>query len=296
MSSRKLALLGSIAFLSFSSPLMAEEFRAPPPPNALKSPVAETDMQALARKVAATEPAGHDEKHASAQDQKSHANWGYSAADGAAHWADISPDYEACKVGAKQSPINIAAFKQNPDLQKLKVAYQPAPLVVVNNGHTVQVNFPPGSKFMSGETMYDLAQLHFHTPSEHYMDGAPYPMEMHLVHKSEKGELAVVGIMMKLGAENPTIQKIWQSIPASAGQENAPKDITISATDILPMQGMYYTYEGSLTTPPCSEGVKWHVLQNPIEISEAQLRAFQGLFPVNARPVQPLNGRVVQGN
>lgn len=226
----------------------------------------------------------HDHKQAA---------WGYAGNVGAAHWGKLDESYHLCKSGKMQSPINIAEFMQE-DLPKLKIAYAESPLMVGNDGRTINVSYEPGSKFMSDEKVYDLAHIHFHTPSEHYIDGAPYPMEMHLVHTTPEGELAVLGVMMKVGAHNHTIQKIWENIPA-AGTVNKPEGLTLRAGELLPMKGTYYTYPGSLTVPPCSEGVKWHLLQQHIEISMEQLNAFQTFFPNNARPIQPMNGRVVKG-
>ena len=220
-------------------------------------------------------------------------DWGYTGSGAAHNWGDLDKQYKSCKKGMKQSPVNISKFMQK-EMEPLKAAYGQSPLMVVNNGHTVQVNYKEGSKLISGEKMYHLKQFHFHTPSEHYIDGTPYPMEVHFVHQADDGELAVVGVMMKIGKKNETIGQIWSHIPKS-GETNMPKDLKVSAADLLPRTGIYYKYDGSLTTPPCTEGVKWHVMQDPIEISQEQLTAFQALFPVNARPVQPLKGRVITG-
>ncbi|MFP4313219.1 MAG: carbonic anhydrase [Alphaproteobacteria bacterium] len=223
-----------------------------------------------------------------------HAEWNYGGENGPAHWGALDEAYKLCAEGTMQSPINIAEFMQE-DLPKLKIAYAPSPLMVVNNGHTIQVNYEPGSKFMSADKIYDLKQIHFHTPSEHYMDGAPYPMEMHLVHTTSEGDLAVIGVMMKVGMHNHALQKIWDHIPAGNAQV-APEGVNIKAAELLPQNGTYYTYSGSLTTPPCSEGVKWHVLQQPVEISRDQLVAFQAIYSMNARPIQQMQGRVVKGS
>jgi len=219
-------------------------------------------------------------------------DWGYTAAEGtAAAWEHVAKE---CAHGHEQSPINISQFMKG-DLPDLQLSYNPTPLHVVNNGHTIQANYGDGSGMTVGNDVYYLKQLHFHTPSEHYLDGAPYPMEVHFVHMSHDGELAVVGAMMKVGANNQTIDAIWQNIPAAGGEKHI-ESVEISAADLLPASLDYYAYEGSLTTPPCSEGVKWHVLKEPIELSAAQLTAFQQLFPVNARPIQALHGRVVEGD
>jgi carbonic anhydrase len=211
-------------------------------------------------------------------------HWGYTGHGAAQHWGSLKGDYHACSAGKAQSPINIARFLQEdkPDIQ-------------VNNGHTVQVNFAEGSSMSVDGTVYNLLQAHFHTPSEHYLDGAPYPMEVHFVHQTAEGVLGVVGVMMKVGESNPAIEGIWQNVP-TVGETKEVVGVELAASDLMPEALDYYKYEGSLTTPPCSEKVQWHVLKDSIEISESQLRAFQSVFPVNARPVQPLNDRVVTGD
>ena len=224
-----------------------------------------------------------------------HVKWGYSGANAAPYWGTLDAAYELCTTGKKQSPINIAKFLQE-DVPDLQPSYQASQLSVKNNGHTIQVNFEPGSVLSVGGTSYKLMHGHFHTPSEHYLDGAPYPMELHFVHQADDGTLGVVGVMMKAGEHNPVIEGIWQNAPIQSGGEKTIESVQISAADLLPASKEYYKYEGSLTTPPCTEGVQWHVLKDPIEISELQLKAFQALFPVNARPVQALNDRVVTGD
>lgn len=220
--------------------------------------------------------------------------WGYHGEVGPQNWGNLDAAYEACKTGTKQSPINIDKFAAA-EMPALKAAYGQSALNVLNNGHTLQVNYDAGSTLMSDGKEYALKQMHFHTPSEHYIDGAPYPMEVHFVHQAADGELAVVGVMMKVGAKNKTIQKIWDHAPAASGETGMTKELMISAANLLPRTGIYFKYEGSLTTPPCSEGVKWHVMQDPIEVSAEQVITFQSLFSVNARPIQPLHGRIVTG-
>ncbi len=224
--------------------------------------------------------------------KKAHAEWGYHGEGKASNWGDTAA---VCLSGQEQSPINIDEYVEDANLAAITTSYEDATLTVVNNGHTVQVNYPSGSKLMVGDATYELLQFHFHTPSEHYVDGAPYPMEVHFVHKAADGTLGVVGAMMKIGEKNPVIEGIWQNVPA-AGETKEVSSIAYNAKDLWPSDLSYYKYEGSLTTPPCSEGVQWHVLKEPIEISEAQLVAFQNIFPVNARPVQPIGARSVKGN
>ncbi len=249
--------------------------------------------------VQAVEPAaadaGHEMKEKVAAHAPAHAHWGYSGAEAAPYWGTLDESYHACLQGTEQSPINISTFLQE-DLPAIEPSYEPSGLSVVNNGHTIQVNYGAGSVFKAGNVNYELLQLHFHTRSEHYLDGAPYPMEVHFVHKAADGSLGVIGVMMKVGEHNPTIEGIWQNAPINTGGEKNIDSVKISATDLMPASLEYYKYNGSLTTPPCSEGVSWHVMKDPIEVSEIQLKAFQALFPVNARPVQPLNERVVTGD
>ena len=140
---------------------------------------------------------------------------------------------------------------------------------------------------MVGDERFELLQFHFHTPSEHYINGTPFPMEVHFVHRSQNGELAVLGVMFKVGETNPALDTLWKA----AGSDTP---VSVSTEDLLPQKLNYFRYDGSLTTPPCSEGVKWHVVPYPVSVSEEQLLAFQGLFPVNARPIQPKHGRVVK--
>ena len=221
-------------------------------------------------------------------------HWGYTGAGAAALWGDLAPEFEVCKTGTQQSPINIDKFIQA-ELPRLTYAYSPSPLSVSNTGRSVQVNYAPGSHLTLDEKVFELQSFQFHTPSEHYLDGAPYPMELEFIHKAEDGAMAIISVLVKVGAHNPVIEGIWQNVPA-AGQSKSVDSVGLSAEDLMPEDKSYYTYEGSLTSPPCTEGVVWYVLKEPIEISEKQLTAFQGVFPVNARPIQPLGGRTIQGD
>lgn len=221
--------------------------------------------------------------------------WAYGGTANPTHWGELDSDFAQCEVGRDQSPINIdkgdvvAAAPSN-----LAFHYQPTPLDVVNNGHTIQVNYQPGSTLDIGGDTYKLVQFHFHTPSEHNIAGEAAPMEMHLVHQNDAGKLAVVGVMiMADDASNETIANIWRQIPAEGG-ENKVDDQMVNALNLLPSDTTYYSYSGSLTTPPCSEGVSWMVLAEPIQLSEQQIEAFASLYPVNARPIQATNGRQIE--
>ncbi|MEA5598913.1 carbonic anhydrase [Rivularia sp. UHCC 0363] len=216
--------------------------------------------------------------------------WGYIGDKGPDNWGNLSEDFYACQSGTSQSPVNLESAV-DADLPELKISYQNAPLRIINNGHTIQVNYRPGSILTLDDEVYELLQFHFHNPSEHQVEGKALPMELHLVHKSKKGSLAVVGIFLKEGQENPTLQKIWSEIPMHKSNEKTISNININASDLLPKDKDYYRYFGSLTTPPCSETVNWIVLKQPVGISIQQLQKFAKVFPMNARPVQQIERR-----
>ncbi len=189
--------------------------------------------------------------------------WGYSGTEGPRHWGELSEDFAPCTDGQEQSPINI----DNPtkaDLADIVFNYRPSALNIVNNGASVQVNYDPGSSIAWDGAVYQLVQFHFHTPSEHTVKGKTYALELHLVHRSAEGKLAVVGVLVDIGAENPAFASIWDHLPSEAGAEQIVEGVTINAGDLLPQTKSYFTYDGSLTTPPCTEGVKWFVLTNPL--------------------------------
>ena len=220
------------------------------------------------------------------------AHWGYSAETGPAHWGDMKPEFSTCKTGKQQSPINISGA-HSASLPSISFSYQATPLNVVNNGHTIQVNYAPGSHITVDGKQYELLQFHFHSPSEHEINGKPADMVAHLVHKAADGQLGVIGVLMKKGANNPLIEKIWKHLPTHEG-EHSKAAIKINVEDLLPADRAYYHYSGSLTTPPCSEGVNWMVLKNTVDVSAAQIGAFTDIFHKSTRPVQPLNGRRIE--
>ncbi len=235
-------------------------------------------------------------------------HWTYHGDDGPESWGVLKDNsghtaFPTCAVGQMQSPVDISGVGTEEDGQSIDFDYQATPLVVKNNGHTIQVDYSAGSSMSIGGDTYKLLQFHFHTPSEHTVMGEPYPMEGHLVHARGEGdalELAVVGFLIEEGDHNDALQSIWNVMPATEGKVEA-ESVMIDASDLLPDDDAgeeYYAYAGSLTTPPCSEGVRWQVLEKPIEASEAQIAAFQEIFVLNARPVQDLNGREIsyQGN
>ncbi|MFK7839157.1 MAG: carbonic anhydrase [Bdellovibrionales bacterium] len=221
--------------------------------------------------------------------------WNYMGENGAHKWGELNAEFATCKDGTEQSPINISQYVEDNNLPALGVAYQASPLKVQNMGNSIQVNFDGGSRFDSDDKAYGLSNLSFHTPSEHYIDGAPYPLSGHFMHKADDGSTAIVAVVFKVGQPNPVIEGIWQNVPP-VGEVKSVSGVLINPTDLFPDDKSYYTYEGSLTTPPCSEGVKWYVVKEPVEVSAKQLKAFQAVFPMNARPIQTLGDRVVKGN
>jgi carbonic anhydrase len=220
-------------------------------------------------------------------------HWAYEGPEGPAHWGDESPAYEACKLGKQQSPIDIRGAKAA-KLPPLAFSYQASPLHIINNGHTIQVNVPPGSFLNVGGKQYALVQFHFHHPSENELNGKAFPMEAHLVHKDTDGKLAVVAVLLAGGKTNAFIASLWKAIPPQEGEESAPEGVTVDPNRLLPPSHAYFTFPGSLTTPPCSEDVTWFVLRTPVSLSQGEVSAFAAKYPNNARPVQPLNGRTVE--
>ena len=219
-------------------------------------------------------------------------HWSYSGAGAPQFWGDLKPEFATCGSGKHQSPIDISTATITA-LPKIQFDYHDTPLRVLNNGQSIQVNYQHGSSIVLDGKRYDLLQVHFHTPSEHTMGGKAYPMTAHLVHKAADGELLVIAVLMQTGGSNPVIDRIWQQLPSAAGQIKVADEQSINVADLLPRDGTYFTYTGSLTTPPCTEGVKWVVLSAPVTVSQAQLDKFTALFAHNARPVEPLNGRTV---
>jgi len=172
-------------------------------------------------------------------------------------------------------------------------AYNSSPLTILDNGHTIQVNYAAGSSLTIEGKRHELLQFHFHKPSEEKINGRNYPMVAHLVHKNEEGKLAVVAVLFRKGADNPLVQTLWDALPKEKGAPQEVAGVNIDIGKLLPASRGYYNFAGSLTTPPCSEGVNWFVLKTPVEISEAQLKRFANVYQDNARPTQPLNGRTV---
>jgi carbonic anhydrase len=219
-------------------------------------------------------------------------HWSYESATGPEHWGDLNSDYSLCKTGREQSPIDIANTVAE-KLPPIDFHYLPSPLKLIDNGHTVQVNYAPGSFITVAGKKYELVQFHFHHPSEEEINGKPYDLVIHLVHKDAEGHLAVVAVLFKEGASDPAIKAVVDHLP-TVKEKEITADATVNAADLLPQTRNYYAFSGSLTTPPCSEGVAWFVLQTPSTLSSGELGTLAKLYPHNARPVQPLNARTVK--
>ena len=219
--------------------------------------------------------------------------WSYSGAEGPEHWGDLGPENAVCKLGHEQSPIDIRSAEKA-ELPAIEFNYKTSPLKIVNIGHTIQINYAPGSKISVAGKEYEVVQFHFHHPSEEKIQGQGYDMVTHIVHKDSEGRLAVVAVLMKPGHENPFVQSLWAHLPQAPGKEQMVVNASVNVANLLPAAKGYYTFPGSLTTPPCTEGVRWFVLRSPVEVSAAQMAAFAQLYPNNARPIQPANGRKIE--
>jgi carbonic anhydrase len=219
-------------------------------------------------------------------------HWTYEGQEGPDHWGELDPAYTLCATGTHQSPIDVASAQEQ-DLANIVFHYQPSVENILNNGHTVQVNYDAGSYIELDGVRYDVLQFHYHAPSEHTVNGETFPAELHIVHKNAAGNLAVVGILLKEGAENSAYQPFLDHLPA---QKTEARDtgVKIDAAALLPAVQTTYRYSGSLTTPPCSEGVSWLLMTTPVELSADQLSKLEGLFELNNRPVQPLNDRSLE--
>jgi len=249
------------------------------------------------------EHAGHQPKttlhktaHAPVKKPGAHKiHWQYEGLEGPAHWGDLDPKFISCKIGRNQSPINIKdkTAINTVGLPGFDVYYRSAPMRIIYNGHALQINYPLGSYITINGNRYELLQFHFHTPSEHQKNGFNYPMEMQIVHKDGDGNLAVIGILFQEGKKNDALSDIIRYLPKDVGKEHLHKFAKVNPVDYFPKRKLFYKYSGSLTTPPCSEGVYWMVFKDPIEASPEQLAAMHALMGDNNRPVQPHYSRSV---
>jgi carbonic anhydrase len=247
---------------------------------------ASTRAAATAAVAATMAPAGHG---------GGEAHWDYAGENGPLAWSKLKPEFNLCALGTRQSPIAIqeADTLQGP-AEPLQMHYQPSGAMVVNNGHTIQVDVVGDNTLTVRGSTYKLLQFHFHNPSEERVNNRTYAMVAHLVHRNLDGQLAVVAVLLEPGQANPLINKVWTYMPLDSGDRVRMPAALLDLNELLPQDQRYYQFMGSLTTPPCSENVLWMVLKQPVQVSPEQLRLFGQLFPYNARPVQPLNGRVVR--
>ncbi len=221
-----------------------------------------------------------------------HAHWTYQGETGPQSWGSLRPEFVACSTGTRQSPIDIRdGFTL--DLDPVRFSYRPTGFSVIDNGHTVQVNLPSGQFIEALGRRYELVQFHFHRPSEERINGRAFDMVVHLVHKDLEGRLAVVAVLLDRGSAHAVVQSVWNNLPLEKG-EALPASATIDLNELLPADRRYFQYMGSLTTPPCTEGVLWMVMQQPVTVSHEQIALFSRLYPMNARPIQSASGRVIK--
>jgi carbonic anhydrase len=221
------------------------------------------------------------------------AHWSYGGDGGPEHWGQLKPEFTMCATGSRQSPIDIRSGVKV-DLEPIQFDYRPSPWGVIDNGHTIQVNVAGGNAIEVQGQRFDLVQFHFHRPSEERVNGRQFDMVAHLVHKSPEGRLAVVAVLLDRGGPaQPLIQTVWNNLPLEKNAEVSVRG-EIDMNHLLPADRRYFTYMGSLTTPPCSEGVLWLVLQQPVPMAQDQIGIFSKLYPMNARPVQQAAGRLIK--
>ena len=215
-------------------------------------------------------------------------DWSYEGDSAPEKWGKLDKRFQACSIGNEQSPIDLKGAIRA-EIPRVSIAWRPQPYKVANNGHTIQLDATPGDSMMLGNQKYELKQFHFHAPSEHALEGERMAMEAHFVHAQASGRLAVVGILMRAGRKNAAFSSIMEVAPAMPG--TVPAKGAIDPNALVPTGKSMFRYEGSLTTPPCSEIVDWNIFEQPIEVDEADIAAFKAIFPMNARPLQPMHRR-----
>ncbi len=258
-------------------------------PAAAASPAQAT---AGSRKTGAQVTPGHDPGKA-ADAHISH--WAYQGGTGPESWGGLKPEFSLCRTGQRQSPIDIRGGLAV-DLEPVTFDYHASKFAVLDNGHTVQVELAKGNSIEVGGKRFELQQFHFHRPSEERIDGRQFEMSLHLVHKDEQGRLAVVALLFDQGPAHPVLQQVWSNLPLEHGDANSAR-MPLELSALLPADRRYYTYMGSLTTPPCSEGVQWIVMRHPVTLAPEQIEVFARIYPMNARPLQSASGRrILQSN
>lgn len=261
---------------------------APPHVAALPAPPAPPAAHAPAparAKPLAKAPAAHGNE----------AHWDYTGPAGPQTWGGLKPEFSLCGNGQRQSPIDIRGGL-SVDLEPVRFDYQSSRFSVIDNGHTVQANVAAGNAIEVGGNRFELQQFHFHRPSEERIDGRQFEMSVHLVHKDAQGKLAVVTLLLEKGPAQVAVQKVWNNLPLEKNQD-VPARVALDLNELLPADQRYYTFMGSLTTPPCTEGVQWVVMRQPVTVAPEQIELFARIYPMNARPVQQAAGRrIMQSN
>jgi carbonic anhydrase len=229
--------------------------------------------------------------------QPAGAYWDYYGKTGPLGWGHLDPAYRACSQGKEQSPIDIHGAKLNKALQPIEFHYISASTELENTGHTIRANVKPGSYILANGVRYDLEQFHFHHPGEEAVNGRITDMDAHLVHKSADGKVAVVAVRFseERGDANATLAALWPHMPTTTGAKETITDM-INPGGLLPADRGYWTYMGSLTAPPCTEGVRWFVFEQPVSISRSQWQTFARLYKINSRPLQDTHGRRIEAN
>lgn len=296
-----IALFGSAAVAGGGTALALSTVVPPPVKPEVAGAAAPEESAAHGAAPAAASPAAegaHDAPHGApaATDKAAPAasgpHWDYEGPTGPKAWGDLDPSTAVCRQGGAQSPIDLADGLRVPSLPGLQLTYGSSKIKLTNNGHTIQVNVDKGSALTIDGKRFDLLQFHFHTPSEHTLDGRTFPLELHLVHQAADKNLAVIGVLLAEGQPNMPLTKFWERLPRNAGEFDT--GLTMDLKELLPRNvDDYLTYSGSLTTPPCTESVRWIVLKRSLEVSKAQISAFRAIFPMNARPTQPIGARLV---
>ena len=225
------------------------------------------------------------------------ASWAYAGANGPAKWGKLDKAYATCATGELQAPIDIPdAEARKGDLSPILFNYKASPLRMVDDGHTIQVNYAPDSWITVAGKRYELISVDFHKPSEFKVSGKSYDMSANLVHKDKDGKVAIIAVLFDEGVENPLIKTLWTYLPLNRGKESVVDGVTVNATGLLPKAKEYYSFAGSLSAPPCTENVTWYVLRTPAHLSTEQIARFTRAYSMNARPVQPVNSRDIVGS
>jgi carbonic anhydrase len=214
--------------------------------------------------------------------------WDYEGERGPASWGSLDPSFSACSTGERQSPVDLRGAEDRP-AERIRAGYRPTRLVVENNGHTVEGIPEREQTLRIGAKSFELAQFHFHTPSEHAVTGRRYPLEIHFVHQAEDGERAVFGVLVKRGDRNEAFAELGR-LPRAEGRETEVEE-RVNLRGLMPRRLTAFRYDGSLTTPPCTEGIRWNVADSYVEMSRRQIRRIRTILGHSARPLQPLGGR-----